>query len=215
MTASDDSVRLWNSQTGSLEHSFEHASGRLTRATLSPDGRRLATAANDGLVRIWDLETTALIHGFAADDNVIWGVGFSPDGRKIATASSDEIVALWDLATGRRLAALTGHMGGATDVAYLADGVTVVAVDRSGQLHWWDSETGRRLTDAWQAHAGASWRIAIHPDGQRFATSGDEGLVKFWDELSIPQACRTGRPGFDAVRRQQYLGEKERSLACE
>ena len=149
------------------------------------------------------------------DDDVVWSVAFSPNGRELATGTSDEVVAVWDVATGRQRIALTGHAGGATDVAYLADGVTLVAVDRRGQLHLWDASSGRRLAAAWQAHTGASWRIAVHPDGEQFATTGDDGRVMIWDELSIARACDLGKTAFDAMRRSQYLGEGERSVACD
>jgi WD40 repeat protein len=120
-----------------------------------------------------------------------------------------------DVASGERKATFAGQTGGTIDVAYLADGVTVVGVDRRGGLHFWDAETGRRLVETWRAHAASSWRVAVHPNGQRFATAGDGGVVRVWDELSIERACEIGRPGFDEVRRRQYLGEGERSVACD
>ena len=55
----------------------------------------------------------------------------------------------------------------------------------------------------------------MHPDGERFATAGDDGKVKVWDELSIDRACKIGKLAFDSVRRRQYLGQGERSLACD
>ncbi len=215
MTASDLGLRLWDSETGALEASLPHGAGRVTRAAFSPDGLLLASVSTDGRVRLWDTGSEELVREFAADDDVVWGVAFSPDGRQLATASSDEVVALWEVATGRKMAVLTGHAGGATDVAYLADGVTLVAVDRRGKLHLWDSQTGRRLDEAWQAHSDSSWRIAVHPDGERFATSGDDGRIMIWDHFSVARACEIAGLAFDAVRRKQYLGEDERSLACD
>ncbi len=100
-------------------------------------------------------------------------------------------------------------------MAYLADGATLVIVDRNGQLHWWDALSGRKLTTAWPAHAAASWRIAVHPDRVRFATTGDDGMVHLWDSLSVPRACEIAGQAFDDVRRQQYLGPGESSLACD
>ncbi len=215
MTASDLGLRLWSSETGDLEAAMPNDAGRVTRAVYSPLGDLLAAVSTDGRVRLWDPGEKAIVREIAADDDVVWGVAFSPDGRQIATASSDEVVALWDVATGRKLAVLAGHAGGATDVAYLADGVTVVAVDRRGKLHLWDSLTGRRLSEAWQAHSDSSWRIAVHPDGERFATSGDDGRIMIWDHFSVARACEIAGLAFDAVRRKQYLGEDERSLACD
>jgi WD40 repeat protein len=90
-----------------------------------------------------------------------------------------------------------------------------VVVDRSGNLHLWDTKSRRRLTEAWPAHAGASWRIALHPDGKRFSTSGDDRRVVLWDELSLARACDIGRHAFDETRRRQYLGDTERSVACD
>ena len=109
---------------------------------------------------------------------------------------------------------MSPHSGGATDIAWLEDGVTLVAVDRSGNLHLWDADSGRRLSNPWPAHAGASWRIALHPDGRQFGTSGDDGQVKLWNELSVARACEIGGYAFDETRRRQYLGNTERSVAC-
>jgi WD40 repeat protein len=175
----------------------------------------IAVASADGKVSLYDTAKSTLFKKYDVDDNAVWSVSFSPDGQRLATASSDEVVSLWDIATGRQLAEFAGHAGGATDVVYLADGVTLVAVDRSGNLHLWDARSGRRLTEPWPAHEGASWRIALHPDGKQFSTSGDDGRVKLWDELSVARACEIGGLAFDETRRQQYLGDAERSVACD
>jgi len=215
ISASDVRVRLWDTDTGALLATLESEDRRITRAALSPDGALLAVTSTIGEIRVWDLDNATVVNEIAADDDVVWSAAFSPDSRHLAAASSDEVVTLWDLATGTQRAALTGHAGGATDVGYLADGATLVVVDRRGMLHWWDTQTGRRLSEVWPAHSGVSWRLAVHPDGERFATAGDDGKVKVWDELSIDRACKIGKRVFDAVRRKQYLGEGERSVACD
>ena len=215
MTASDSRVGLWDVETGASRRIMAHEGGSITRATLSPDGGLVAVASADGKVRLYDMADGTLFKELDVEDNVVWSVAFSPDGQQLATASSDEVVALWDIATGRQLAAFAGHAGGATDIVYLDDGVTLVAVDRSGNLHLWDARSGRRLTEPWPAHTGASWRIALHPDGRQFSTTGDDGRVKLWDELSVARACEIGGLAFDETRRRQYLGEAELSVACD
>lgn len=215
LSASDTRLRIWNVETGLSTAASSPEDSRITRAALSPDGALVAVATTEGKVTLWDPYQAVVANEIVADDNALWSVAFSPGAEQIATASSDEVVALWDVRSGTQEASFAGFRGGATDVAFLADGVTLVAVDRSGRLHWWDTQTGRRLTDAWQAHEGPSWRIAMHPDGLRFVTAGDDGRVRVWDELSVTEACRISAVALDGSRREQYLGEDGRSVACD
>lgn len=120
-------------------------------------------------------------------------LAFSPDRRLLASGDRSGKIHYWDL----------------------SDGVPLAVVDRSGMLHWWDTQTGRRLSEFWPAHEATSRRLAIHPDGKRFATAGDDGKVRLWDALSVDCACEIGRRAFDSVRHRQYLGQNERSVACD
>jgi len=214
MTASESGLRLWDLQTRALKKEILHGAAPITRAAWSSDGKRLAIASTDARVRLWDVQSDRLEREIAVDQDVVWSVAFSPDGTRLATASGDEVVTLWDPETGSRIASLTGHSGGATDVAFLSDGATLTALDRNGRLHFWDMNTGRRLIEPWSAHHGASWRIAVHPDGARLATAGDDGYVRVWDDLSVGRACEISRDAFDGALRKEYFGDTADVLAC-
>lgn len=212
--ANDAGIEIWNSETMIRSAEFPQKSGQLTRAAVSPDGRRLATAASDGHVRLFDLIEGEQVGDIAVIDDVVWSVAFSRDGKLLAAAGSDEVVSLWDTATGERRQGFAGHSGGAMDVTFLEDGVTLAVVDRSGQLHLWDTLSGRRLAPPIAAHAGASWRLAVEPDGNVFATSGDDGKLRVWDALSAERACEIGARAFDRERRREYFGEASHPLSC-
>jgi WD40 repeat protein len=213
-TASDAGLRLWDMKTHALKKEILHGVTRVTRAAWSLDGRRLAVASTDARVRLWDVRADRIEREIIVDRDVVWSVAFSPDARHLATGSGDEVVTLWDVETGARIASLTGHSGGATDVTFLGDGATLAAVDRTGRLHFWDVLTGRRLIEPWQAHQDTSWRIAVHPDGVRFATAGDDGYVRLWDDLSVGRACEISRDAFDENRRKEYFGEAGAPVVC-
>src|SRR3546814_15736425 len=99
---------------------FPQKSGQITRAAVSPDGRRLATAASDGHVRVFDLVESLQLGDIAVIDDVVWSVAFSRDGKLLAAAGSDEVVSLWDAATGERRTGFAGHSGRAMGGAFLA-----------------------------------------------------------------------------------------------
>ncbi|WP_039534388.1 protein kinase [Ruegeria sp. ANG-R] len=194
---------------------FDPAETPFNRAAISNDGRNLAAASADGKVYVWSIEDGQLNQVIEADDNTLWSIAFNTDDTRVATASSDEVVKVWDLESGQELASYGGHKGGATDVTYLADGATMVATDRSGGLHWWDTATNRRLVPVEKIHAAPSWRIALAPDGQSFATTSEGGDVRVWNRLSLDIACALGSPTFDNGRRVQYLGSDEPTTTCD
>ncbi len=213
--ATGDGVLQIDISDADLVKSFAPADIQANRVAVSEDGGMLAAASVDGKVYIWSIGGGQLIRVIEADDNTLWSVAFSRDGAQAATASSDEVVKVWDVETGEELAAYGGHKGGATDVAFLADEATLVAIDRSGELHWWDTATHRRLMPVEKIHAGPTWRIALAPDGNSFATTSEAGDVRVWDRLSLEIACALGSPTFDEGRRVQYLGSDEPTTTCD
>ena len=215
VAATDAALEFWRLGSAMQHTKIPHPRGHITRMAVSARGDRIATSSTDGGVRIYNVAQRSLVRELTADQDIIWSLAFSPDGDYLATASGNEVAAVWNLVSGERQALLSGHTGGATDVAFLSDGVTLLVTDRAGNLHWWDLQTRRKLAPPMPAHAGASWRMVVHPDGYTIATAGDDGYAKVWDILSVDRACEFGSPSLDRGRRQQYLGVSEAAIACD
>lgn len=82
-------VRLWS-----------HA-GPVNRASFSPDGQWVLTAAQDGMARLWDLANdqpvgAALRHAASVQD-----AEFSRDGRYVVTTCEDSTARVWEAASGK------------------------------------------------------------------------------------------------------------------
>ena len=103
----DNTVRLWEAETGELKAIFTMAErqegtfglpmARITVA-ISPDGVTLASGSVDGTVQLWDTETGEQKAILTGHTSRCLSVVFSPDGRTLASGSKDGTVLVWKIA---------------------------------------------------------------------------------------------------------------------
>lgn len=214
LSAAESAAHLIDPQSLSILRTFQIGDGSVTRAAIDPSASKVAVSTSRGDVIVWSTDTDTPMNTLNVTDNLVWSVAFSPDGSMLAVADSDETVSVWRVSDGQRLQDFSGHTRGATDVLFLGDGSSIVASDRSGDLHVWDLTFGKLIGRIPAAHSNAIWRLAAHPDGWRFASSGDDGMVRVWDILSTVAACRFGKGVLGAQQRMQYLGAAYDNDAC-
>src|SRR5260370_12299788 len=86
-TAGNDySVRLWDSESGSLIRSFPH-NGPVGSIAFSPDGETLASGAQDGKLIVWNSRTGRAGREYIAASGTIKFVNYSADGSRIYAGS--------------------------------------------------------------------------------------------------------------------------------
>ncbi|MFO0819475.1 MAG: caspase family protein [Pirellulales bacterium] len=111
LAAAGDVLRIWNLETGELEHTLR--AGRPTeKATgfrdivFSPDGKQLIAAMSGTSHRLWVYETgdySEVKFTLDGHDEEVDRLGISDDGRYLATADIKGRVFLWDWATRRKV----------------------------------------------------------------------------------------------------------------
>jgi WD40 repeat protein len=101
-TSRDQTVRIWDTESGKELHKLEEHTVPFVYAAFSPDGKQIVTHAmyaKDSNVIIWDVETGKKLHTQKLGDSVL-SVAFSLDGKKIASVSDDQTVCIWDTESG-------------------------------------------------------------------------------------------------------------------
>jgi WD40 repeat protein len=99
-TANDDmTVRLWNSETGSLATSPMEHRDLVSDVRFSLDGRRLATTTREGDVRVWDTASGKPVSPPLSHRSRGLRVAFNREATQLMVAGSDGTLAVWNLTT--------------------------------------------------------------------------------------------------------------------
>lgn len=195
-------VLIMDAMTGTPLHRLSGHTGPVTDVAFSRDGALLASAAADRTVAVWDVATGDRINLLAGHAGDVTSVAFGPDGTTVLSAGLDGAVLVWDRQGNRRFVSATtatgdflesdgvGRTGDTSRVAPAGDAVLSIATlpdgDETGRTHMQviDAGTGRAGPIVDTGH-GFETTGVWHPDGQRFATAGFDGVVKVWDASTM------------------------------
>ena len=166
-------------------------SGQLFDIAFSPDGSRVATAADDGSVRVWDA-SGRLQHTLAVPKGPTFAQ-WTRDGAKLITAGADGIPRLWDNATPS--GELTGNTQPINYLTLDATGTHVLAATTAGTARVWDLATraGVQLGDGKPTMVQATFA----PRGDVVAiaeTDGSSlgGTISLWSASGTKQRVLAG-----------------------
>jgi WD40 repeat protein/transcriptional regulator with XRE-family HTH domain len=175
----DESIALWNIQTGHLERWSAHNAAVWT-VLFSPMGQILASSSYDCTVRLWDVQTHHCLHVLRGHQNGIPALAFNPGGQWLASGSFDRTIRFWDVQTGACLKVLEGHVGTIFALAFDSGGHRLTSGSQDHTVRLWDVQTGACLK-VLEGHTGAVWTVAISPNGRFLASGGDDQTIRLWD----------------------------------
>jgi len=173
----DNTVRVWNLETGECLRVLVGHTGSVYSVALCPDGRRAVSGSQDHTLRVWDLDTgeyLRVLEGHAGP------VALHADGRRAVSGSQDKTLRVWDLDTGRCLRVLVGHINSVNSVTLCPDGRRVVSVGDESTLRVWDLDTGKCLR-VLEGHTSSVCPVALHADGRRAVSVGQDKTLRVWD----------------------------------
>jgi WD40 repeat protein len=181
------SVEVWNVFEKKSLTTVSASRGRWAEATLSSDGKVLATwGYADGqeddqpAVRLWDLSSGKELHALKIEADQVAGAVFSPDGKLLLVAEGGSGLSLWEVTTGKRLRRLVARRGVGAALAFSPDGKLLISGALDGALQYWDAATGRRVGQC-QGPPGALVSLACLGGDKVMAASLSNQAVSLWE----------------------------------
>ena len=88
----DQTVRLWNTNTGRLQRTLTGHTNEVLSVVFSPDGQPLASASWNRTIRLWNPNNGQVKRTLTEHTRGVTSVVFSPDGKTLASGSRDATI---------------------------------------------------------------------------------------------------------------------------
>jgi WD40 repeat protein/transcriptional regulator with XRE-family HTH domain len=183
----DESIALWNIQTGHL-HRWSAHNAAVWTVLFSPNRQILASSSYDCTVRLWDVQRNHCLHVLRGHESGIRAIAFDPNGQWLASGSFDFTIRFWDVQTGECLKVLQGHRGAVFALAFDPSGRQLASGSHDQTIRLWDVQTGECLK-VLQGHTGAVWTVAYasstsstnSPQSNILASGSVDQTIRLWD----------------------------------
>ena len=138
VSASGDSVQIWNASNGEIERKLGLHSGWASGIAIFPNWTRVVVSSD--VMRIWKVVTGELESTL---DQFGEYFAFSPDGSRVSILSYESVL-LWNTTTGKIEHMLHGDWGRVRSIAFSPGGRHVVfGLSSVETVRIWDTVTGK------------------------------------------------------------------------
>nr|KJB56103.1 hypothetical protein B456_009G106100 [Gossypium raimondii] len=181
--SADQTVKLWNVQTGAQLYTFNFGS----------PARTIVSAGEDAVIRIWDSETGKLLREADKESGhkkTITSLTKSADGSHFLTGSLDKSAKLWDTRTLTLIKTyVTERPVNAVAMSPLLDHVVLGGGQDASAVTTTDHRAGKFEAKFFdkilqeeiggvKGHFGPINALAFNPDGKSFSSGGEDGYVR-------------------------------------
>lgn len=176
----DNSLRLWNSQTGESGVTIAGGESPVAAAALNAEATLLVAGSSDGKVLAWNPSTGEAVATLSTAGEVT-AISIRPAGNEVVVANADNVIRRYawpPTAEAKPLAELPGHGGRITSLIQPPAANELLSISADATVRLWNLDNAQQL---FQQNLGAAVTgAAISADGQLIGACGENGLARVW-----------------------------------
>ncbi|MDZ4836245.1 MAG: hypothetical protein SGJ27_20900 [Candidatus Melainabacteria bacterium] len=203
-SSQDNSIRLWNPNSGKEIGKFEGHEDDVNCVIFSPSGSNALSGGSDKTVRLWDIDQGTELKKFEGHTNLVTCVAFSESGSRVASGSYDGTVRIWDTSTGKQVKQLEGNLGTVRALAFTPDGDQIVSGGTDKTVTLWNINTGA-VVRKFSGHKNEISSLAISQDGNKILSSSRDLTIQLWD-LSTGEPLKLLQGHTNWIQKAIFLG---------
>jgi hypothetical protein len=175
----DNTVRLWDVETGRELRRLEGHTGLVAALAVSADGKKALSGGYDHTLILWDLDNGTELRRFEDAARYINALALTGDARR-AFVAAENAVLLLDLTTGKEVRSFDGHTDTVTCLALSADGRHLLTGSDDRTVRLWDAESGR-IMRGFTGHTSFVKSVAFSHDSRLALSGGADQGVRMWE----------------------------------
>lgn len=181
----DGAIKVWDTLSGKLIHTFEGHFAGVSTIAWSPDAATIASGSDDKTIRLWNV-LTGKAHPipFIGHHNYVYQIAFSPKGNMLASGSYDEAVFLWDVRSARVMKSLPAHSDPVGGIDVVWDGTLIASCATDGLIRIWDTATGQCLRTLVHEDNPPVTSVKFSPNGKFVLAWTLDDCVRLWDYVA-------------------------------
>ncbi|KAH7549792.1 hypothetical protein JRO89_XS13G0083100 [Xanthoceras sorbifolium] len=160
----DRSIKLWDTNTGSLSKTLYGCLGSVLDLSITHDNRSVIAASSSNNLYVWDVNSGRVRHTLTGHTDKVCAVDVSKiSSRHVVSAAYDRTIKVWDLQKGYCTNTIIFHSN-CNALAFSTDGQTIFSGHVDGNLRLWDIQTGKLLSEVAAHSLAANGVVVDHND---------------------------------------------------
>ena len=177
----DTTIKIWDFSTHKEERTIQDHGCNVKTVDWHPSRSLIASGAKDGAIKLFDPRSGNGLSTLNLHKNSVSKVQWNQNGNWVLSSGRDAKIRLIDIRMMSEMMAFQGHEKEVFAIAWHPTQEDLfVSGGFTGEMHWWCVGNDRPLYSLPKAHGQAIYQLKYHPLGHILASTGHEGMVKFW-----------------------------------